>query len=153
MEARALGSEPTVRQRSSFGQTRTLQGHLWSLASQLGPFPFHSLPNVHCFLPDLWCNVNFSVFPLIHFIWVSFFPLPFNGVEGAFEICARMRVQGQGGKARKGDARDTSRGGENPCLLPRESGRGQGSKRLGAHKGRRQKGKSVQLISVENGSG
>lgn len=35
-------SQQWTAKRSSFGWAWTLQGHLWSLASQLGPFHFHS---------------------------------------------------------------------------------------------------------------
>lgn len=57
--ARCLALSQLRAEQSSFGQARTLQGHLWSLASQLGPFHFHSLPAALCFLPGPLAQFQF----------------------------------------------------------------------------------------------
>lgn len=70
------------------GPCRAICGH-WLLSWGLSPF-------IPCLLPSiaslgLWRRVSFSVYSLIHFIWVSFFPRPFNKAEGAFDFFAAKR--------------------------------------------------------------
>lgn len=84
----AFGSEPTVSRAEQ----------LWPAQDPVGPFVVTGfsaetfpVPFPACCPPPLpgpLAQFSLSAYMLIHFIWVLFFPLPFNGTEEAFEFCA-----------------------------------------------------------------
>ena len=89
-------------ERSSFGQARTLQGHLWSLASQLGPFHFHSPPAALCFLPGpLAVSISQTTSCSISF-GSCFFLFPSLGLKRVLSSLlpreGRNKGMGQGGE-------------------------------------------------------
>lgn len=84
----ALGSESTVSRAGQLWPAPPLKGHLWSLASQLGPFPFHSLPAALHFLPGPLAQFQVLSLLVDPFHVGLTLSLPFSRTEEALEFSA-----------------------------------------------------------------